>query len=83
MRDITRLVLGTGVRQALLGSVLGLLGAVAVCRMLASAFPGMRLDSLPVLIGTTLFLVGVALVACWLPARRAGRVDAMIALRTE
>ncbi|MEJ1971403.1 MAG: ABC transporter permease [Lacunisphaera sp.] len=83
VRDITRLVLGAGVRQALLGSAFGLLGAVAICRLLASSFPGMRLDSLPVLIGTTLLLIAVALVACWLPARRAGRVDAMSALRAE
>jgi predicted permease len=82
-QDITRLVLGAGVRQALIGSALGLLGAVAVSRLLASSFPGMRLDSLPVLIGTTLLLVAVALFACWLPARRAGRVDAMQALRAE
>ena len=83
VRDITRLVLGAGVRQALLGSALGLLGAVGLGRLLALAFPGMRLDSLPVLIGTTLLLVAVALVACWLPARRAGKVDAMLALRAE
>ena len=83
VRDITRLVLGSGVKQALLGSTVGLLGAVAVSRLLASGFPNMHLNSLPVLIGTTLLLVAVALVACWLPARRATKVDPMLALRSE
>ena len=83
IRDITRLVLTSGVRLALIGSALGLLGAVAVARLLAASFPGMRLNSPPVLIGTMLLLIAVALVACWLPARRAGKVDAMAALRAE
>ena len=82
-RDITRLVLGSGVKQALVGSVLGLIGAIGVARLLASGYPGMQLNSVPVLIGTTLVLITVALVACWLPARRAGKVDAMLALRAE
>ena len=83
IRDITRLVLTSGVKLALLGAALGLLGALGVSRLLAASFPGMRLDSPPVLLGTTLLLIAVALVACWLPARRAGKVDAMLALRAE
>ena len=83
IRDITRMVLGSGVRLALLGSVLGLLGALGVARVLAASFPGMRLNSLPVLIGPAVLLIAVALIACWLPARRAGRVNAMPALRAE
>ena len=82
-RDITRLVLSSGVKQALLGSALGLLGAVGVARLLATGYPGMQLHSLPALLGTTVLLVTVALLACWLPARRAGKVDAMLALRAE
>ncbi len=83
MGDVTRMVLVSGVRLALAGAALGLLGAFGVSRVLAAGFPGMRLNSLPALVGTTLLLVGVALIACWLPARRAGRVDAMEALRAE
>jgi ABC-type antimicrobial peptide transport system permease subunit len=81
--DITRLVLATGVRQALAGAALGLLGAFGVSRLLAAGFPGMRIDSPGILLATALLLVAVALLACWLPARRAGRIDPMLALRAE
>lgn len=83
LRDITRLVLGAGVRQALLGASLGLVGAFGVTRMIAAAFPGIRTGSAAVLLVTTLVLVAVALLACWLPARRAGRINAIDALRAE
>ena len=83
IRDITRLVLTSGVKLAFTGAALGLLGALGVSRLLAASFPGMRLNSPPVLTGTALLLIAVALLACWLPARRAGKVDAMIALRAE
>ena len=83
IRDITRIVLTSGVRLALTGAALGLIGALAVSRLLAGSFPGMHLTNPPVLIGTTLLLIAVALIACWLPARRAGKVDAMLALRAE
>jgi hypothetical protein len=83
IRDITRLVLASGVKLALIGSALGLLGAFGVSRILAGAFPGIHTGSTLVLVATTLLLVAVALVACWLPARRAGQVDAMTVLRAE
>jgi putative ABC transport system permease protein len=83
VRDITRLVLAAGVKLALAGSLLGLAGGVGICRLLAAANPNMRMNSTEVLAGTTVILVTVALVASWLPARRAGKVDAMSALRAE
>lgn len=83
IRDITRLVLLDGVKQALLGSSLGLIGAIGVAQFFVASWPGMHFSSLPVLVGTTLLLILVALLACWLPSRRAGRVDAMVALRAE
>lgn len=83
VRDITRLVLGSGVRLALVGSALGLVGAIGVTQLLQSSFPGIRANPALVLTATTLLLVTVALVACWLPSRRASKVDAMLALRAE
>lgn len=82
-RDIARLVLGTGVRQAMLGSLLGLLGAYGITSVLSSAFRGIHANSPLILAATTLILVTVALLACWLPARRAGKIDAIAALRAE
>jgi predicted permease len=83
VKDITRLVLASGVTQALLGSGIGLVGAYGISRLLAATQPGMRLNSAGILVATTLLLVGVALVACWMPARRAGRIDATLALRAD
>jgi ABC-type antimicrobial peptide transport system permease subunit len=83
VRDITRLVLASGLRLALFGSVLGLIGGIGACRLLASLSPGMRMNSTPVLAGCTLLLIAVALLACWLPARRAGKVNPVDALRAE
>ena len=81
--NLTRIVLASGVKLALVGSTLGLLGAFGVSRLISSAFPGMRGNDAFLLAGTTLVLIAVALVACWLPARRAGKIDAMSVLRAE
>ena len=81
--NINRLVLASGLKLAVGGSLLGLLGGMGACRILAALNPGLRMNSMAVLIGATLLLIAVALVACWLPARRAGKVDAMAVLRAE
>ncbi len=83
LKDITRIVLATGVRLALLGSALGLLGAFGVSRLFAAGFPEIRTNSTLVLAGVITLLMTVALFACWLPARRAARVDPMTALRAD
>ena len=81
--EIVRLVVGQGLRLALLGVVLGLVIAAGLVRLLASVLYGVRpLD--PVAFGGVLLLLTTAtLLACWLPARRAARVDPMVALRAE
>jgi len=83
VRDITRLVLGSGARLAFVGSGLGLLGAVGISRLIAAGFPGMRIDTVPVVLGASLVLVAIALLACYLPARRAARISPTEMLRVE
>jgi len=62
---------------------IGLLGAFGISRLIASFFPGMHTNSLPVLTGVTLLLIAIALVACYLPARHASRISPTEALRAE
>ncbi len=81
--DITRLVLTSGGKFAIIGSVIGLLGAFGVSRFIAAAFPSMQANSVPALIGVTLLLIAIALIACYVPARKASRISPTEALRAE
>jgi len=65
----------------IVGTVLGLLAAVATTRVLASVLYGVSPTNLPTFIVIVLLLGVVAFVACWLPARRAAKIDPMVALR--
>ncbi len=81
--NVYRMVVGQGMRLALTGVMVGLASAFVVSRVLASLLFGISgADSL-VYVGVSLLMVLVALAACYLPARRAARVDPMIALRNE
>ena len=81
--DIIRLVLTSGTTLALIGSAIGLLGALGISRLIVALFPGMQANSVPVLGGVTLLLIAVALIACYLPARRASQISPTEALRAE
>ncbi len=75
VRDLTRIVLTSGVKLALVGSAVGLLGAMGVVRLLAATSPGMRIDGLPVLIGdhVSAHRGGVGRLLASRAPRRAGR----------
>jgi putative ABC transport system permease protein len=81
--DVRRMVLRQGTVLILLGTGVGLLGALAGTRVLRSALFQVDPTDLPTLAGVTGLLCLVALAACWAPARRATRVDPLAALRAE
>jgi putative ABC transport system permease protein len=83
LSDVLKMVMRQGLGMVVLGLVLGLAGAVGVTRLLRSfLFEIEPLD--PFTFGSVILLLAVAaLVASWLPARRAAKVDPMVALRTE
>jgi putative ABC transport system permease protein len=83
VNDVLRLVLGRGLRLVLIGTGLGLFGAFGIVALLGRIMPELGPPDLSTLAGVVVTLVGVAFLACWLPARRAARVDPMIALRAE
>jgi putative ABC transport system permease protein len=82
-RDLLALVLRNGVRLTLLGLAIGSVLAFALNRLLASAMPRMAAIDPVSLAGVSVVLLVVALLACWLPAHRATKVDPMVALRAE
>jgi putative ABC transport system permease protein len=81
--DVLGLVIGQGLRLVLIGVVIGLLGSLALTRVIASLLFGVSATDPLTFASVALLLVVVALVACFIPARRAARTDPMIALRTE
>jgi ABC-type antimicrobial peptide transport system permease subunit len=83
MRDVIRLILGSGLRMVLVGAGLGLLGAVALVRFLGSLMPALVTSNAVALAVATAALMAMALLACYLPARRAARIDPLEALRAE
>jgi putative ABC transport system permease protein len=83
VRDVISMILGSGVRLAITGSVLGLAGSLGLAKFFNSVFPTMQTDGTMVLAGGSVLLMLIALVACYLPARRASSIDPMVALRTE
>ena len=80
---IVRLVLSSGSRLALVGSAIGVVGAFGVARAIAAGWPGMRTDSAIVLAAVTSMLLAVALIACYVPARRASTINPLAALRGD
>ena len=82
-RDVVRLVLARALRIVIVGLVAGLAGAVAVTRVLQTFLFGVTPTDPMAFTAVTLLLVAVGLLAAWLPARRAARIDPNAALRAE
>jgi ABC-type antimicrobial peptide transport system permease subunit len=80
---VVGLVLGEGLRLAVIGVMLGLGVAVGITRFVSKMLFGVPPTDPATLVGAGFLLVAIAALSCWLPARRAAKVDPMVALRCE
>jgi len=83
VRDVLRLIVSQGMRMVMIGLVLGLVGALALTRVFASLLLGVGTTDPLTFVGVAILLLAIALLACWIPARRAAKVDPLVALRHE
>jgi putative ABC transport system permease protein len=81
--DVLRMILSQGLRTIFIGVAIGIAGSLALTRTVASLLFGVTATDPLTFGGVTLLLVGAALLACFIPARRATKVDPMVALRYE
>jgi len=81
--DVLRMILGQGLRTIFIGVAIGIIGSLALTRTVESLLFGVTATDPLTFGGVTLLLVGTALLACYIPARRATKVDPMVALRYE
>jgi putative ABC transport system permease protein len=82
-RDVLKLVVAQGVKLMALGLAIGLVAALGLTRWLETLLFGVETTDLPTYVAISTLLAAVALAACYLPARRATRIDPMVALRHD
>ena len=82
-RDILKLILRQGMTPVAIGSIIGLIASIALAKLISGLLFGVRTTDLATLIAVTLLLVVVALVANYIPARRAIKIDPLTAIRYE
>jgi putative ABC transport system permease protein len=81
--DVLRLIIGHGARMALVGVAVGIVAAMGLTRLMANQLFGVSPHDPITFVGVAVLLIIVAVAACYIPARRAMRVDPIIALRCE
>jgi len=83
VRDVMKLIIGQGMRLALIGVALGLAVSLLVTKLMKTLLFGVSPADPVTFVLITCLMLGVVLLACWIPARRATKVDPMVALRCE